>query len=132
MSHCQLRETDAIDDRHPVDFIEPIEPSEPPGAEIIRAIVHWLSSQKTTDFDLTPSHMGARVMVLRVALGFDSQSWADIGRRCDISREGVRLMAKELERNFGLRAVNARSDSARAASRRARNQHLTGKLKNAD
>jgi hypothetical protein len=116
MSHCKLRDTDAIDWSHPVDDIEPIECERSALAEVLRNIVCWLVR---TDND-EATHIGARCLVLDVALGIDAITYAEIGRRCGITREAVRLMAKELETKYGLRSSNARSDMTRKRCKDAR------------
>ena len=114
MSHYQIRDSDASTNHHPVDDMEPIEDPRHALAEAFVMVVCW--TIKTDD----PTHIGARVMVLANALSIDNVSYADIGRECGISREGVRLMAKELETQFGLRATNSRSDTTRSRCRAAR------------
>ena len=116
MSHYQLRDTDAADWRHPVEHIEPEEDATSKTAEALRAVVLWMVR---TDND-EPTHIGARCMVLSVALGIDSITYAEIGRRCGITREAVRLMANELEQAYGLRSSNARSDTTRRRCKVAR------------
>ena len=114
MSHYQIRDSDAATNHHPVDDMEPIECERSMLAEALVRVVHW--TIKTDE----PTHIGARVMVLANALSIDNVSYADIGRECGISREGVRLMAKELETQFGLRAANSRSDTTRGRCRASR------------
>ena len=115
-----INENDLVDDRHPVDHIEPPKQSvASKQSEIILAIIHWMLKQDTTPKESIPLHIAARVMVLSVALNIDSTSYAEIGRATNLSREAVRLMAKELEVDFGLRSGNAR-EKARRAARRAR------------
>lgn len=120
MSHYQIRDTDAADWRHPVDHMEPEEDPTSELAEALKAVVLWLVRN---DNDL-PSHIGARCIVLSVALGIDGMSYAEIGRRAGITREAVRLMAKELEDNYGLRSSNSRSDSTRKRCQEARQESL--------
>ena len=120
MSHYQIRDTDAADWRHPVDHMEPEEDPTSELAEALKAVVLWLVRN---DNDL-PSHIGARCIVLSVALGIDGISYAEIGRRAGITREAVRLMAKELEDNYGLRSSNSRSDSTRKRCQEARQELL--------
>ena len=126
-THVQIRESDAVDYRHPVDYIEPETQERSESADVIMSVLFWLMRHNTTAKTQVPAHMGARVWVLSVALGVESISWAEIGRRCGLTREGVRLMAKELESEFGLRAVNARTDDTRSASRRARERFIKAK-----
>jgi hypothetical protein len=120
MGHYQIRDTDAADWRHPVDHMEPEEDPTSELAEALKAVVLWLVRN---DNDL-PSHIGARCIVLSVALGIDGISYAEIGRRAGITREAVRLMAKELEDNYGLRSSNSRSDSTRKRCQEARQESL--------
>ena len=120
MRTYQIREDDAIDDRHPVEHIEPVESETSEAAHAIMRLVFWFN--KST----VPSHVGARVLVLSVALGIDDRTWADIARECDVTREAIRLMAKELENEFNLRSCNARTDSTRRACKRARQGYLEG------
>ena len=116
-----INESDLIDDRHPVEYIEPLEQSvASKQSEIIMAIIHWMLKQDTTPKEEIPLHIAARVMVLSVALNIDSTSYACIGRATGLTREAIRLMARELEDDFGLRSSNARSDDARRAAKRAR------------
>jgi len=129
MRTVPIRETDALDYRHPVDYIEPEIQERSEQADALLAVVFWMMRTGTTAKVQVPAHMGARVWVLAVALGVESLSWAEIGRRCGLSREGVRLMAKELENEFGLRSINARTDQARFASLRARRRVVEGKDK---
>ena len=126
-THIPVQDNHAIDDRHPVDYIEPKEQERSEQSEIIMSILFWMLRHDTTAKTQVPAHMGARVWVLSVALGVESISWAEIGRRCGLTREGVRLMAKELESEFGLRAVNARTEPTRRASRRARERFIKAK-----
>ena len=116
MSQYQLRDTDAADWRHPVEHIEPEECPVSKTAEALRNVVCWLVRNDNDE----PTHIGARCMVLSVALGIDAITYAEIGRRCGITREAVRLMAKELETTYGLRSSNARSDTTRRRCRVAR------------
>ena len=120
MSHYQIRETDAIDTRHPVDFIEPIEQQPSREAEALLKIIIWM-----TKVDI-PTHIAARVKTLSVSLGADSSTWADIARECDVTREAVRLMSKDLEEMFGLRSCNARSDATREQCKQSRFEFLGG------
>lgn len=120
MRTYQIREDDAIDDRHPVEHIEPVESETSEAAHAMMRLVFWFN--KST----VPAHVGARVLVLSVALGIDDRTWADIARECDVTREAIRLMAKELENEFNLRSCNARTDSTRRACKRARQGYLEG------
>lgn len=120
MSHYPIRDSDAADWRHPVDHIEPEEDPINKTAEALKAVVLWLVRN---DNDL-PSHIGARCLVLSVALGIDCIPYAEIGRRAGITREAVRLMARELEDTYGLRSSNSRSDSTRRRCQEARQESL--------
>ena len=120
MSHYPIRESDAIDDRHPVEHIEPEECPRSKTAEALMRIMFWFNRSTI------PSHIGARVMVLSVALGIDDSTWADIARECGITREAVRLMAKEIEDEFNLRTANARTDTTRRNCAKARQGFLKG------
>jgi len=116
MSHYELRDNDAADWRHPVDHIEPEECPVSKTAEALRNVVCWLVRNDNDE----ATHIGARCLVLSVALGIDAITYAEIGRRCGVTREAVRLMAKELETTYGLRSSNARSDSTRRRCKEAR------------
>ena len=120
MSHCELRDTDAIDWSHPVDRMEPEEEPHSELAEALKAVVLWLVRNDNDP----PAHIGARCLVLSVALGIDGISYAEIGRRCGITREAVRLMSKELEDKYGLRSSNSRSDETRRRCQEARQGSL--------
>lgn len=107
-----------MDHRHPVDFIEPIESSTSREAEALLHVLLWVNKVDT------PSHIAARVKTLLVSLGADDSTWVKIAEDCEITREAVRLMSKELEQQFGLRSCNARTDQARASCKRARKSVL--------
>ena len=119
MHHFKIREGDAIDDRHPVDHIEPIETETSKAAGAMMRLLFWFN--KST----VPSHIGARVLVLSVALGIDDRTWASIANECGVTREAVRLMAKEVEDEFNLRSCNARQ-KARKPKAKADQQTLEG------
>jgi hypothetical protein len=120
MSHYQIRDSDAADWRHPVDHIEPEEDPINKTAEALKAVVLWLVRSENDK----PKHIGARCLVLSVALGIDGIPYAEIGRRCDLTREAVRLMAKELEDTYGLRSSNSRSDTTRRRCKETRQSQL--------
>ena len=99
---------------HPADHIEPQRNERSDLADALVQIVCWTLKNKK------PTHIGARVLVLSNALNIDSASFASIGREAGLTREAVRLMARELEDEFGLRPNNSRSDATRRRCRQAR------------
>lgn len=111
-----IRDHDAADYSHPVDHIEPQRNERSDLADAIVQIVCWTLKNKN------PTHIGARVLVLSNALNIDSASFASIGRETGLTREAIRLMARELENEFGLRPSNSRSDATRRRCRNARMQ----------
>ena len=111
-----IREHDAADHLHPVDHIEPQRNERSDLADALVQIVCWTLKNKK------PTHIGARVLVLSNALNIDSASFASIGRETGLTREAIRLMARELENEFGLRPSNSRSDATRRRCRNARMQ----------
>ena len=115
MSHYQIRETDAIDTRHPVDFIEPESDARMGFAEAQCRLIVWLM----TNGD--PQKMGARVMVLATALQLtkDTVNDSDIAKACGVSRSAVSLMCIELEQQFGIKSYNLRPEGTRARCRKA-------------
>lgn len=113
-----IKPDDALVEMHPVNTIEPIENETSREAEALVHVLMWITKVSI------PTHISARAKTLLVALGKDSTSWAEIARQSDITREAVRLMAKELERDFGLRSCNSRRNGTRAKCRRSRNQFL--------
>lgn len=113
----QLSDSDGATYIHPAEIIEPIENDSSAIAQALLQLVCWIQKSKQ------PMHIGARVMVLSNALNIQNESFAAIARTTGISREGVRLMAKELETIYGLRPNNSRSDATRRRCRDARNRH---------
>ena len=111
-----IREHDAADYSHPVDRIEPRRNERSDLADALVQIVCWTLKNKR------PTHIGARVLVLSNALNIDNASFASIGRETGLTREAIRLMARELENEFGLRPNNSRSDTTRRRCRDARTQ----------
>jgi hypothetical protein len=114
-----IREHDAAEYSHPVDHIEPQRNERNERIDLADAmmiLVCWMTKNKN------PIHIGARVLVLSNALNIDSASFASIGRDTGLTREAVRLMARELENEFGLRPNNSRSDATRRRCREARTQ----------
>lgn len=111
-----IRDHDAADYSHPVDHIEPQRNERSDLADALVQIVCWTLKNKK------PTHIGARVLVLSNALNIDGASFASIGRETGLTREAIRLMARELENEFGLRPSNSRSDATRRRCRNARMQ----------
>ena len=109
----QFKDIDAVDYAHPVDHIEPVgDEYRADLQEALRVIVCWsLKSNQA-------QHVGARMLVLANSLGVEPTSFAEIARRSDLTREAVRLMARELEDKFGLRPSNSRTDETRRRCRR--------------
>lgn len=116
MTTHPIREHDAADYSHPVDHIEPRPNERTDLADVMMVLVCWMTKNKN------PIHIGARALVLSNALNIDSASFASIGRETGLTREAVRLMARELENEFGLRPNNSRSDATRRRCRNARMQ----------
>jgi hypothetical protein len=116
MKTYTIREHDAADHLHPVDHIEPRRNERSDLADALVQIVCWTLKNKK------PTHIGARVLVLSNALNIDGASFASIGRETGLTREAIRLMARELENQFGLRPSNSRSDTTRRRCRNARMQ----------
>ena len=116
MKTYTIREHDAADHLHPVDHIEPRRNERSDLADVMVVLVCWMTKNKN------PIHIGARALVLSNALNIDSASFARIGRETGLTREAVRLMARELENEFGLRPNNSRSDATRRRCRSARMQ----------
>lgn len=112
-----LRDDDAAVDDHPVDHMEPIEDERGGLADALVRIVLWMHSSREAP------NVGARAMVLAIALNLDIEnvaSYASIARSAGLTREAVRLMAKELEIEFGLRSNNSRTDATRRRCKEAR------------
>lgn len=118
MSRVELLECDLAYDDHPVDKIEPIqELNDERLAELSSALVeilHWMTKRKSM------KNVAARALVLASALQVRSNTFAEIGRATGISREGVRLMAREVEKKFGVRSCNNRGDETRRRCRESR------------
>lgn len=109
MDCYQLRESDAIDRRHPVDHIEPIEDERTKFADAQCRLVVWLMTSAT------PASMAARVMVLATALNLTvgTVTEADIASACGITRSAVSLISIELEDQFGIKSYNLRPEGNR-------------------
>ena len=118
--HYQLQDYDKPIDDDPVNHIEPLEPEQSELAEALMRIVAWIVSAQSVN------GIAARAFTLSETLGLQepSLSWAQIADLCEVTREAVRQNSRELENIFGLRPHHARSDSAREASRQARNNFL--------
>jgi hypothetical protein len=119
VSRAEILPCDLAQDDHPVDKIEPLpeEVRDERIAELSTALVeilHWMTKRKS------PRHIAARALVLANALHVQNNSFADIGRATEISREGVRLMAREIEERFGVRSCNNRGDDTRRKCRKSR------------
>jgi alkylated DNA nucleotide flippase Atl1 len=120
----ELRGSDAavIDD--PVDHMEPIEDEPRELNDALMRIVLWMHSSKEA------ANIGARAMVLAVSLNIDLEhvaSYASIARSAGLTREAVRLMAKELEVEFGLRTRNSRTDATRQRCKDSRKRVLVNR-----
>ncbi len=115
MNCYQLRESDAIDRRHPVDHFEPIEDERTKFADAQCRLVVWLMTSAT------PASMGARVMVLATALNLTvgTVTEADIARACGITRSAVSLISIELEDQFGIKSYNLRPEGNRTQCSKA-------------
>ena len=86
-------------------------------AEMLHWVLRWLARPNGC------STMGGRVLLLSQLLGHSRpgvESYADIARAADCSRENIRQAARELEDLAGLRTALGRSDTARRASSKAR------------
>ena len=117
MHPYQIRDNDAATHHHPVDDIEPLPDTRGDLAEALVRVVIWMHSSKEA------VNIGARGMVLATALNLQLEnvsSYADIARASGLSREAIRLMAKELESKFGLRSSNSRSNETRRRCKVAR------------
>jgi hypothetical protein len=122
--HYAVRETDAVDHRHPVDFIEPVDDREGDTARLAGALgrlLRWLISGGSLNA------IGARVLVLVWMLRpdlIDHQSLASIAKRAKVTRAAANAWACELRDIYGLRSPHGRPDSHReGARRRATAQH---------
>lgn len=115
MHAYQIREDDAIDDRHPVEHIEPVEDLQTKFAEAQCRLVVWMMS------DGTPDRIAARVLILATALNLtiNTTTESDIARTCGITRSAVSLMAIELDQQFGIKSYNLRPEGSRERCRKA-------------
>jgi len=122
-STYSLRDADAAVEDHPVDHMEPLPDERGDLADALVRVVLWMHSSKEA------ANVGARAMVLAVALNLDLEhvaSYASIARSAGLTREAVRLMAKELETEFGLRSTNSRTDQTRRRCRDSRKRVVDG------
>tara|TARA_R110000744_G_scaffold90984_1_gene176578 strand:- start:41 stop:436 length:396 start_codon:yes stop_codon:yes gene_type:complete len=107
----ELWEQDLSTNDHPVDSIEPQGRAEDEVRDSLRValreVITWIERSPEA------SSIISRVKVLSNALGIQERSFAKIARDVGLSREGVRLMSKDLELKFNLRPSNSRSDSTR-------------------
>jgi hypothetical protein len=81
-------------------------------------VLRWLARPHSCD------GMGGRVLLLSQLLGHSRQgieTYADIARKANCSRENVRQAARQLE-SLGLRSAMGRTDTARRASSKARKE----------
>ena len=88
-------------------------------AEMLHWVLRWLARPKGC------SNMGGRVLLLSQLLGHTRpgvESYADIARAADCSRENIRQAARELEDLAGLRTALGRTDTARRASSKSRKE----------
>ena len=98
---------------------EPDEPYKEDVAEMLHWVLRWLARPHSCD------GMGGRVLLLSQLLGHSRpgvESYADIARQANCSRENVRQAARELEDLAGLRTALGRTDTARRASSKARKE----------
>ena len=88
-------------------------------AEMLHWVLRWLARPHSCDV------MGGRVLLLSQLLGHSRpgvESYADIAREANCSRENIRQAAKQLEDLAGLRTALGRTDTARRASSKARKE----------
>jgi hypothetical protein len=88
-------------------------------AEMLHWVLRWLARPHSCD------GMGGRVLLLSQLLGHSRpgvESYADIARAADCSRENIRQAARELEDLAGLRTALGRTDTARRASSKSRKE----------
>ena len=96
---------------------EPDEPYKEDVAEMLHWVLRWLARPNNCD------GMGGRVLLLSQLLGHSRpgvESYADIAREANCSRENIRQAAKQLEDLAGLRTALGRTDTARRASSKSR------------
>ena len=115
MSHCELRDTDAIDWSHPVDRMEPEENPRMEFADTQCRLVVWLMTGGA------PNKIGARVMVLATALNLTegTVTEADIAKSCGITRSAVSLISIELADQFNIKSYNLRPERTRTTCSKA-------------
>lgn len=115
MSHCELRDTDAIDWSHPVDRMEPEEDPRMEFADTQCRLVVWLMTGGA------PNKIGARVMVLATALNLTegTVTESDIAKSCGITRSAVSLISIELADQFNIKSYNLRSERTRTTCSKA-------------
>lgn len=98
---------------------EPDEPYKADVAEMLHWVLRWLARPHSCD------GMGGRVLLLSQLLGHTRpgvESYADIAREANCSRENIRQASRELEDLAGLRTALGRTDTARRASSKARKE----------
>jgi hypothetical protein len=116
--HYAVRESDAVDSRHPVDELEPLPDDESDAARLAGALgrlLRWLLSGEKLPL------IGARVLVLVWMLRPDliaHQSLAGIARRAGVTRAAANAWACDLRDVYGLRSPHGRPDGHREGSRK--------------
>ncbi len=121
-----LFDADAIDSRHPGDFIDGTHDNDEPSprellAEALRSVIEFLLAGNG------PNSGNVRLQCLALHLGVpmpDIDSYSDIARASDSTRSAVQYTGKRIEQEFGLRWNGSRTDTTRdRAALNAYRQH---------
>ena len=121
-----LFDADAVDSRHPGDFIDGDFDNNGPSqrellAEAVRGIIEFLLAGNG------PNSGNVRLQCLALHLGVpmsDIDSYSDIARASNSTRSAVQYTGKRIEQEFGLRWNGSRTNSTRdKAALNAYRQH---------
>jgi hypothetical protein len=110
-----LFDADAIDSRHPGDFIDGAHDNDGPSqrellAEAVRGIIEFLLA------GIGDKGGNVRLRTLALHLGVpmaDIDSYSDIAKASNSTRSAVQYTGKRIESEFGLRWCGARTDTTR-------------------